>query len=100
MVVPNNHGFSYKKWSFGVFWGLPPFKETPISILTAQFFQVLRTHFLKLTFSGKSSRLKVTFERLIEQTTEVWRDFTVDSYLNEKWFGCQASHEEEHMGVS
>ena len=56
--------------------GVPPFKETPISILTVQFFQVLRTHFLKLTFSGKSSRLKVTFERL-KKNTEVWRDFIV-----------------------
>ena len=32
MVVPNNHGFSYWKWSFwGVKWGVPPFEETPIS---------------------------------------------------------------------
>ena len=32
MVVPNNHGFSYEKWSF---WGVlrvPPFKETPLWI--------------------------------------------------------------------
>ena len=30
MVVPNNHGFSYWKWSFGGVLGVPPFKETPI----------------------------------------------------------------------
>ena len=30
MVVPNNHGFSYKKWSFWGVLGLPPFKDTPI----------------------------------------------------------------------
>ena len=30
MVVPNNHGFSYKKWSFWGVLGVPPFKETPI----------------------------------------------------------------------
>ena len=33
MLVPNNHGLSYQKWSF---WGVlevPPFKETPIFIL-------------------------------------------------------------------
>ena len=29
MVVPNNHGFSYWKWSFGGVLGVPPFKETP-----------------------------------------------------------------------
>ena len=30
MVVPNNHGFSYWKWSFWGVLGVPPFKETPI----------------------------------------------------------------------
>ena len=30
MVVPNNHGFSYQKWSFWGVLGVPPFKETPI----------------------------------------------------------------------
>ena len=30
MVVPNNHGFSYEKWSFWGVLGVPPFKETPI----------------------------------------------------------------------
>ena len=30
MVVPNNHWFSTKTDHFGVFWGNPPFKETPI----------------------------------------------------------------------
>ena len=30
MVVPNNHGFSYLKWSFWGVLGVPPFKETPI----------------------------------------------------------------------
>ena len=29
MVVPNQHGFSYYKWSFGAVLGVPPFKETP-----------------------------------------------------------------------
>ena len=30
MMVPNNHGFSYTKNDhFGVFGGVPPFKETP-----------------------------------------------------------------------
>ena len=33
MVVPNNHGFSFKKWSFWGVLGVPPFKETPIYIL-------------------------------------------------------------------
>ena len=33
MLVPNNHGFSYSKWSFwGVKWGYHHFKETPIYI--------------------------------------------------------------------
>ena len=30
MVVPNNHGFSYKKWSFWGVLGIPPFKENRI----------------------------------------------------------------------
>ena len=30
MLVPNNHGFSYSKWSFWGVLGVPPFKETPI----------------------------------------------------------------------
>ena len=30
MVVPNNHGFSYKNDHFGGVLGVPPFKETPI----------------------------------------------------------------------
>ena len=30
MMVPNNHGFSYWKWSFWGVLGVPPFKETPI----------------------------------------------------------------------
>ena len=30
MVVPNNHWFSYWKWSFWGVLGVPPFKETPI----------------------------------------------------------------------
>ena len=30
MVVSNNHGFSYWKWSFWGVLGVPPFKETPI----------------------------------------------------------------------
>ena len=29
MLVPNNHGFSYQKWSFWGDLGVPPFKETP-----------------------------------------------------------------------
>ena len=29
MLVPNNQGFSYKNHHFGVFWGVPPIKETP-----------------------------------------------------------------------
>ena len=29
MVVPNNHGFSYEKWSFWGVLGVPPFTETP-----------------------------------------------------------------------
>ena len=32
MVVPNNHGFSYQKWSFWGVLGVPPFEETSISI--------------------------------------------------------------------
>ena len=31
MVVPNNHSFSYWKWSFWGVLGVPPFKETSIS---------------------------------------------------------------------
>ena len=30
MVVPKNHGFSYKKWSLWGVLGIPPYKETPI----------------------------------------------------------------------
>ena len=31
MVIPNNHGFSYKKWSFWGVLGVPLFKEARIS---------------------------------------------------------------------
>ena len=48
-------------------------------------FQVLRTHFCAW----------VTFERFSNHRGLTW--FHCDSYLNEKWFGCQASHEEEHI---
>ena len=37
MVVPNNHGFSYSKWSFWGVLGVPPFKETPIYIYINMF---------------------------------------------------------------
>ena len=30
IVVPNNHWFSYQKWSFWGVLGVPPFQETPI----------------------------------------------------------------------
>ena len=93
---PTTMGFPTKMISTWGVLGVPPFKETPISILTVLFPGFEDSLHLKLTFSGRSSRLKVTFERL-KKTTEVWRDFTVDSYLNEKLFGCQASHEEEHI---
>ena len=33
MVVPNNHGFSYQKWSVWGVLGIPPFKETPIWLM-------------------------------------------------------------------
>ena len=37
MVVPNNHGFSYQKWSaVGVEMGVPPFKETPIQLVATK----------------------------------------------------------------
>ena len=32
-LVPNNHGFSYSKWSFWGVLGVPPFTETPIQTL-------------------------------------------------------------------
>ena len=34
MEVPNNHGFSYQKWSFWGVLGVPQFKETPIWLPT------------------------------------------------------------------
>ena len=35
MVVPNNHGLSYWKWSFWSVLGVPSFKETPIYLVVS-----------------------------------------------------------------
>ena len=37
MLVPNNHGFPTKNDHFGVFWGVPPFKEPPIKTQHSRF---------------------------------------------------------------
>ena len=43
MVVPNNHGFSYQKWTFWGVLGIPLFLETPIySIPSNSCFQSLK----------------------------------------------------------